>query len=126
MAETVAPTAVDGREAELAALDDLAATVDANARDQRRLATLIRRLRTGRAAGGSWYDLLTRQPRPGVLGLTAQILRRVGDVSGTLRRHLAQGLRAEGVTIPAIAALFGVSHQRVSALLRRGSDNPPL
>ncbi|MEA2828080.1 MAG: hypothetical protein QOG43_2519 [Actinomycetota bacterium] len=126
MADTVGPETEDGRESELAALDDLATAVDANARDQRRLAGLIRRLRTSRAAGGSWKDLLTRQPQPGVLGLTAQILRGVADASGTLRRQLARGLRAEGVTIPAIAAMFGVSHQRVSALLRRGNGSPPI
>jgi transposase len=31
-------------------------------------------------------------------------------------------LRREGVSIPAIAKLFGVTHQRVSNLLRRPSD----
>jgi hypothetical protein len=126
MADTVGPAAADRRDGELATLDELATAVDANARDQRRLAGLIRRLRTARAAGASWQDLLTGEQRPGVLGLTAQILRGVSDASGTLRRQLAQGLRAEGATISAIAAMFGVSHQRVSALLRRGNGHPPI
>lgn len=102
----------------LTSLDDLARTVDDNARDQRRLAGRIRRLRDARAEGGSWHDVLAQEPSPGTLQLTTGMLARLTRASGRLRRALARGLRAEGATIPAIAERFGVSHQRVSSLLR--------
>ena len=40
------------------------------------------------------------------------------DASGAFRRALAVGLRKEGMQVTEIAALFGVSRQRVSALIR--------
>jgi len=39
--------------------------------------------------------------------------------SGHMRTALAQALRAEGASIASIAELFGVTHQRVSHLIRR-------
>ena len=119
MAETVARRAEDGRNGELAALDDLATTAKENSRDEGLLARRITQLRAGRAKGRSWHDLLAGENRPGTLELAARILRRLTEASGALRRTLAHGLRAEGGTISAIATAFGVSHQRVSALLRR-------
>ena len=47
------------------------------------------------------------------------ILRRQSEASGYLRRSLVVALRSEGQSIPSIAHLFGVTHQRVSNLLRR-------
>ena len=51
--------------------------------------------------------------------LVSTILRRQSEASGYLRRSLVVALRAEGQSIPSIAHLFGVTHQRVSNLLRR-------
>jgi len=126
MAETVGSGVVEGQDGELATLDDLSAAVDENVRDERLLGRRIRQLRAGRAEGRSWRELLAGERRPGALELATRILRRITEAGGTLRRALAQGLRAEGATIPAIAALFGVSHQRVSALLRRHDQHPTI
>jgi hypothetical protein len=126
MVETVAPRAEASGDGELAALDDLVTAVEQNARDERMLARRIGQLRNGRAEGRSWHDVLDREKRPGALELSAKALGRLTESSGRLRRALARGLRAEGASIPAIAALFGVSHQRVSALLRRGGHRPPI
>lgn len=103
----------------LASLDDLAAALDDNARDQRLLAGRIRYLRAGAAKGKRWKDLLDGEPRPGALQLSSTILARLTEGSASLRRGLVRALRAEGATIPAIAEHLGVSHQRVSSLLRR-------
>ena len=113
-------------QADLAVLDGLADAVDDNARDERRLARSIRRLRVGRAAGRTWHDLISGEREPGVLKLAARILTRLTETSGSLRRVIASGLRLEGATIAAIAALFGVSHQRVSALLHHRNHPPSL
>jgi Homeodomain-like domain len=116
--DTVTPAAQNHDEV-LVALDDLAGIVEDNARDERLLARRINRLQKGRAQGHSWHALLASESRPGTLELAARVLRRLTETSGRLRRALVKGLRAEGATIPAIAKTFGVSHQRVSSLLRR-------
>lgn len=111
-------------EAELAALDGLAETVEENARDERVLARRIRQLRAGRAAGRSWHTLLAGDRGSRLLELPTRILRRATEASVAIRRLLAAGLRGEGATIPTIARRFGVTHQRVSALLRNGHRRP--
>lgn len=115
-----------GVKAELRALDGLAKTIEDNVRDERLLVEAVRQLRAERAAGHSWHDLLGHRARPRVLELSARILGRATEVSATLRRRLARGLRAEGATLPAIGERFGVSHQRISTILREGcpDDGP--
>jgi hypothetical protein len=108
----------------LAAVEGLATAVEANAQDERLLVRRLRELREGRAEGRSWLDLLGPDERPSVLGLTGRIIGRLTDAGGRLRRALARGLRLEGATISTIAERFGVSHQRISALLRQ-EDRPP-
>ncbi len=107
----------------LAAVDGLAAAVEENGKDERLLVRRLRELREGRAEGRSWLDLLGPDERPSVLGLIGRIIGRLTDAGGALRRALARGLRLEGATIATIAKRFGVSHQRISALLRR-EDRP--
>lgn len=124
MADTMETEVAGDPQEELAVLDSLADAVEQNARDERRLARRIRQLRVGRAAGRTWHDLVSGERQPGVLKLASRILNRLTEASGGLRRVLAHGLRLEGAGIAAIATLFGVSHQRVSALLHH-RNHPP-
>lgn len=114
---------LNDNEAELLALDDLATAIEDNVRDERRLARRIRQLRADRTKGQSWHDLLSHKTYPPVLELSTRILGRATAISAALRRRLARGLRAEGATLPAIGENFGVSHQRVSTLLREPTSN---
>ncbi len=109
---------LNDNEAELLALDGLAAAIEDNARDERILAKQVRQLRADRTKGRSWHDLLGHKTRPPVIELSTRILGRATAVSAALRRRLVRGLRAEGATTPAIGEIFDVSHQRVSTLLR--------
>ncbi len=104
--------------AELAALDDLAGRIERNATDERRLAQRIRRLRAGRAGGQPWAELLGPGGVGMVIALAGAIARRATVAGAALRRLLARGLRDEGRTVSSIAAELGVSHQRVSSVLR--------
>jgi hypothetical protein len=115
------PVAQDG---ELGDLDDLAVAIEDNVRDERLLAKRIRQLRSGRASGRSWHELLEGKATPPALELATQILGRATHISSSLRRRAARGLRAEGATIEAIGRRFGVSHQRVTTLLRDGRITP--
>ncbi|HMD45719.1 MAG TPA: hypothetical protein VKG43_06145 [Acidimicrobiales bacterium] len=97
-------------------------SVEAASRDGRLLSQRVRRLRAAREHGRSWGDILNAEPDPGALQLVTRMLARLSSASGSLRTALARALRSEAEAIPGIAARFGVSHQRISAILRRSSD----
>ena len=106
----------------LVALDELSATLDDLSRDQRDLAQRIDALRQARQSGASWQEILSKEEPPGSMQVVSQMLARLSKASGTVRKELVDVLRSEGASIPSIARLFGVTHQRVSNLLRRSPD----
>ena len=103
----------------LKALDELEAALRENAENERLLAKRIADVRQARENGQEWKAILGDEDEPGTVQLVSAILRRQSEASGYLRRSLVVALRAEGQSIPSIAHLFGVTHQRVSNLLRR-------
>ena len=103
----------------LGALQSLALVLEQNAEEERLLAERIRKLIEVRHGGASWLEALQQEEQPGTIHLVSSVLGRLSSASGAVRRELVFSLRAEKVTIPVIARLFGVTHQRVSNLLRR-------
>jgi hypothetical protein len=103
----------------LNALDELEAVLRENAESERLLSKRIAEVRLARQNGREWKAILGDEDEPGTVQLVSTILRRQSEASGYLRRSLVVALRAEGQSIPSIAHLFGVTHQRVSNLLRR-------
>ena len=103
----------------LRALVELEAVLRENAESERLLSQRIAEVRLARENGREWKGILGDEDEPGTVQLVSTILRRQSEASGYLRRSLVVALRAEGQSIPSIAHLFGVTHQRVSNLLRR-------
>lgn len=103
----------------LNALDELESVLRENAESERLLSKRIAEVRLARQNGREWKAILGDEDEPGTVQLVSTILRRQSEASGHLRRSLVVALRAEGQSIPSIAHLFGVTHQRVSNLLRR-------
>jgi hypothetical protein len=103
----------------LIALDELESVLRQNAESERLLSQRIAEVRLARQNGREWKAILGDEEEPGTVQLVSTILRRQSEASGYLRRSLVVALRAEGQSIPSIAHLFGVTHQRVSNLLRR-------
>jgi hypothetical protein len=103
----------------LTALDELESVLRENAESERLLFQRIAEVRLARENGQEWKAILGDEDDPGTIQLVSTVLRRQSEASGFLRRSLVVGLRAEGQSIPSIAHLFGVTHQRVSNLLRR-------
>ncbi len=103
----------------LRALDELESVLRENAESERLLQERITKVRQARETGQEWKAILGDEDEPGTVQLVSTILRRQSEASGYLRRSLVVALRAEGQSIPSIAHLFGVTHQRVSNLLRR-------
>jgi hypothetical protein len=108
-----------GSDEVLKALDELESVLRENAESERLLAQRIAEVRLARQNGREWKAILGDEDDPGTVQLVSTILRRQSEASGYLRRSLVVALRAEGQSIPSIAHLFGVTHQRVSNLLRR-------
>jgi hypothetical protein len=117
---------VDGDDV-LNALGELDAVLRENAERERVLFQRIAEVRLARENGQEWKSILAGEDEPSTVQLVSTILRRQSEASGYLRRSLVVALRAEGQSIPSIAHLFGVTHQRVSNLLRRvaqGGNSP--
>jgi hypothetical protein len=113
-----ADTSTDSDEV-LKALGELDAVLKENAERERVLFQRISDVRLARENGQEWKAILADEDEPSTVQLVSTILRRQSEASGYLRRSLVVALRAEGQSIPSIAHLFGVTHQRVSNLLRR-------
>jgi hypothetical protein len=75
-------------------------------------------IRDHRIRGWSWHRIISDTDSPNPLSVLTAIATKFARASGGFRRALAVGLRKEGMQVTEIAALFGVSRQRVSALIR--------
>jgi DNA-binding transcriptional ArsR family regulator len=91
--------------------------------DNDRRTTLIRRrieqLRRLRSQGAPYSQIVSMSDGPLIVQLLTESSAAL-DISGAgVRRAEARALYAEGLTMDQIAERFGVTRQRVSALLRR-------
>jgi hypothetical protein len=78
----------------------------------------LARLRRSRLQGSSWRHILLDVGPPHTLPLSTKVASDLARAGGGFRRALALGLRREGLQVTEIAALFDVSRQRVSTLIR--------
>jgi len=91
--------------------------------DNQQRTTLIRRriaqLRRLRSQGAPYAEIVSNSHGPLIVQLLTESSAAL-DISGaSVRRAEARALYAEGLTMDQIAERFGVTRQRVSALLRR-------
>lgn len=108
----------------MSALDALVDAVEQNAGDERQLVRKIDGLREARASGTPVTHALGEERPPGTMELLGRVLTRLMEASGGARRALARAMRTEGTSIPAIARLFGVTHQRISNILNHPAAAP--
>lgn len=78
-----------------------------------------------RRAGTTWLDIVTAESRPLVVETVSTVMSALAQAGSAFRREQAHALQAERVSINRIAALFGVTRQRISALLRGRPDSDP-
>jgi hypothetical protein len=102
----------------VAALATLSDVATASAEDLMGLNQHLDTIRSHRRRGWSWHRIIADDALPNPLSLLTTIATNFARASGSFRRALAVGLRKEGMQVTEIAALFGVSRQRVSALIR--------
>lgn len=114
-AETGSTPSPDVAEQALAdLLTELDRCVDELVQSRARAETLLRR----RQAGEPWLEIVTSEPRPLIVERISTVLASLSAAGHTWRREQAAALQAEQISINRIAGLFGVTRQRISALLR--------
>jgi hypothetical protein len=87
-----------------------------------------RRLLAHRRTGGAWLEVVSAEERPLVVESISSVMASLATAGHAWRREQARALNDEDVSINRIAALFGVTRQRISALLRENGshgEDPP-
>ena len=97
-----------------------AANVERGLEIQRR----VRWFREQLEAGEPLEQLVEQEPSPGAVELITINKATLEGVGSEFRAALALALRESGLTIDAIASHFGVTRQRISALLRQKAAQP--
>jgi Sigma-70, region 4 len=96
--------------------------------DNGRRASLIKKriaqLRRLRARDVPYAELVASEDGPLIVHLLTQSSAALDTSGANVRRAEAEALYAEGLTMEQIAKSFGVTRQRVSALLRKGHKDP--
>ena len=93
----------------------LAENVERSIEIQRRVHWFRAELEHGR----SIHELVSEEARPRTVEMLTANMANLEDVGADFRANLAHALRSEGITIEAVADLYGVTRQRISALLRQ-------
>jgi hypothetical protein len=109
----------EARDDTVAALDGVAEAAEATVVEQREVADTSRRLGREHERGASWVQIARGESAQRLLSLLGMSARRVVESASSFRRALAVALAEGGLTTRQIAERFGVSHQRISSLLRR-------
>ena len=103
----------------ISALTDIEAAAEGNAERSRQLQRRARYLRERLQAGDDLVDLVENEESPRMVELLSINMATLETAGAEFRATEALALRAEGLTIEAIAVLFGVTRQRISALLKQ-------
>ena len=103
----------------LAALADIETAAADNIERSREVRRRARQLRKQLEAGRPLVQLVENEASPRVVELLSTNMITLETAGAELRAAQALALRAEGLTIEAIAQLFGVTRQRISALLKQ-------
>lgn len=99
----------------------LAAVIAASQQAQRELQAIEKRaqqLQADRATGASWEHIVRQEERPLIVEKLTELGTSLEIAGSRWRRTKARALHARGLTMDTIADLFGVTRQRISALLK--------
>ncbi len=113
-----------GEDAVLVALQDLVDAAEQMAQATTLVTTRAAQIRTCREQGLSYRAVVSGNDTPLIAGLLTDSIARFEAAGTRFRRAEAHALHQEGMTLEQIAGLFGLTRQRISALLRHRSPKP--
>ena len=102
----------------LRALDELESAALQVTRAVELLTARAERMRVARRQGATWRDIVDGEERPLIAEMLTSTISGFESAGTRFRKAKARALHDEGMTMEQIAALFGVTRQRVSVLLR--------
>lgn len=108
----------------LLALDELESAALQVTRAVELLTARAERMRLARRQGATWRDIVDGEERPLIAEMLTSTISGFESAGTRFRKEKARALHDEGMTMEQIAALFGVTRQRVSVLLRRNGGSP--
>lgn len=100
------------------ALGDLDRALDESLEMTERMKARITELRRSQAEGRELREFVPEEETPLLVQLLTESTNLLHAYGNRVRRTEARALHQEGMTMDQIAKLFGVTRQRVSALLR--------
>jgi DNA-directed RNA polymerase sigma subunit (sigma70/sigma32) len=100
------------------ALNDLDSILDVNLEHIAQIKRRIAEIQRGRSDGLSYTEIVEAAQSPLLVQLITESTRTLDGFGARVRRAEALALHEEGMTMEEIAERFGVTRQRVSALLR--------
>jgi hypothetical protein len=109
----------------LDAVDDVVESLEEACTEGELAAEQARDIRRRAEVGLPMTSVLTGTDSAPLVRQVAKVLHDLGQASSRLRRAEARALHGEGVTTERIAELFGVTRQRISALLRPTGAKTP-
>jgi hypothetical protein len=101
----------------LDAFDEVVESLEEACAEGEMAAEQARTIRERCRQGSSWRELLAGDDQAPLVRQVAEVLKNLGKASSRLRRAEARALHGEGLSTERIAQLFGVTRQRISALL---------
>lgn len=108
----------------LRALDDLEEALERNAEMTERMQARIAHLRRQLSEGHKLPEIVPAEQPPLLVQLLTESANLLHTYGTRVRRTEARALHREGMSTEGIARLFGVSRQRVQALLRDAPIEP--
>jgi hypothetical protein len=102
----------------LQALEALTPALEANVERVKQIRKKVKDIERARARGRPYGEIIAAEERPLMVELISQNLQTLADAGSRVRRAEARVLHEEGLSMERIASLFGVTRQRISALLQ--------
>ena len=113
---------MDERQELMRALGELETALEENVARATRMRQRIAEIRSAHESGRPLREIVPLEEQPLIVRLLSESARALDEHGSRVRRLEAQALYGEGLTMDQIAELFGVSRQRVSALLRSAEN----
>lgn len=112
----------DPNDAVLAALDEIVTILRKSTKRNRITIRRADRIRRLRERGHRYSEIVPMEKPPLIVELLTESFYELSEASSRFRKAEARALYSEGLTMAEIADLFGVTRQRVAALLRASND----
>ncbi|MBV9283146.1 MAG: helix-turn-helix domain-containing protein [Acidimicrobiia bacterium] len=102
----------------LEVFEDVASDLEGAADETRKAARGVRRAVAERGRGEPWEQVVGGPSGRDLLGRVAGVASRLSGATVRLRQGIVRGLLSEGVGVRRIAEFLGVSHQRISRVVK--------